>query len=261
MNRAITPASPTLKDRIRAILPMSVQPAARRAAEAVRRVKSTVLVPVYRRRNVGPGCLIDRSVQILGWRSVTLGRNVVICEGSWINVNAYDPKETSISIGDFSLIGRRNSISSGKRIMLGPYTLTGPNCNIIGSDHIYSNPLQPYVTTGSTTDTVIVVEANCWLGASVTIIGNVVIGRGSVIGAGALVTKDVPPFSIAIGSPARIVKRFDFSSNRWVRAEAFTPALEALLPTEESYRASLAAQAEGFRMPYLASGHRAGDSL
>ena len=55
----------------------------------------------------------------------------------------------------------------------------------------------------------IVIEENVWIGEMVCILGNVHIGRGSVIGAGSVVTKDIPPYSLAVGCPAKIIKSFD----------------------------------------------------
>lgn len=57
----------------------------------------------------------------------------------------------------------------------------------------------------------VVIEEDCWIGVSSVIMGGVTIGKGSVIGANSVVTKDIPPYSIAVGSPAKVIKhRLDF---------------------------------------------------
>ena len=235
---------------------------------ALRRVRRVVNVwlavflgPLYRRKNVGRRSRIDRSAQILGWKSIRLGHHVLIGENCWLNVNFPNAEQPCLTIGNYSMIGRRNMISSGMRLTLGDYTLTGPDCRLIGADHVYDDPFRPYISTGAAPGGTIEVGDNCWLGAAVQVIGSVKIGRGSVIGAGSLVTRDVPPFSVAVGSPARVLKRFDMSSMRWIRAEDFTSEMERLLPSSTDYLASLRSATPTVEMPYLATGFRAGNAL
>lgn len=227
---------------------------------AMRRLKRLPSTALSRRRNTKPDALIDRSVQILGWDSVSIGHHVIISEGCWLNVNCKSDDTPRIRIGGHSLIGRRNTISSGALISLGEYTLTGPDCSIIGSDHRYDDPMRPYISTGNTCSAIIVVEPNCWLGAGVTVLGDVTIGRGSIIGAKSVVTKSIPPFSIAVGNPARVLKRFDAIARRWVAAAVFTQAMEEALPSTEEYLNALRDAGRDLVLPGLASGYRAGDT-
>jgi len=60
------------------------------------------------------------------------------------------------------------------------------------------------------------IDDNVWIGESVNIMPGVKIGFGSIIGAGAVVTKDIPPYSIAVGNPARVIKEFDNRSQSWL---------------------------------------------
>lgn len=62
----------------------------------------------------------------------------------------------------------------------------------------------------------IVIEDNVWLGEKAAILPGVKVGRGSVVGAGAIVTRDVPDYCVVAGVPARIIKRYDFNSSCWV---------------------------------------------
>jgi lipopolysaccharide O-acetyltransferase len=61
------------------------------------------------------------------------------------------------------------------------------------------------------------IEKNVWLGEFVCVLQGVVIGEGSIIGAMSVVTTNIPPYSIAIGSPAKVIKKFDFEINQWVK--------------------------------------------
>jgi len=77
--------------------------------------------------------------------------------------------------------------------------------------------MSPYLKTGMTLDSKILVGANCFFGIDSRVMGGVEVGHGSVIGAGAVVVENVPPFSLVVGSPARVIKRYDFGQGRWVR--------------------------------------------
>ncbi len=90
-------------------------------------------------------------------------------------------------------------------IKIGDNVLIGPNVVIRAADHNFDNIDIPINMQGHRSGRIII-EDNVWIGANVTIIRDVTIGTGSVIGAGAVVTKDVPPYSIAAGVPARVIK-------------------------------------------------------
>ncbi|MFC6098061.1 acetyltransferase [Flavobacterium qiangtangense] len=63
----------------------------------------------------------------------------------------------------------------------------------------------------------ILIEKNVWLGEFVCVLQGVTIGEGSIIGAMSVVTKDIPPYSIAVGSPAKVIKTYDFNTHKWVK--------------------------------------------
>ncbi len=186
-----------------------------------------------KRKNVGARSYIDPSVQVIGWNNVRVGENTVISQDSWINVNHRNNDEVSVDIGSHSLIGRRNFFSSGDYIKIGPYCLTGVDCRFLGAGHDYASPFIPYAFAKVSLGGGIDIGANCWLGAGVTILKNVRIGYGSVIGAGSVVTSNIPPLSMAFGSPHRIVKRYSLNRQRWVQNEEYKEGEDALLTPEE----------------------------
>lgn len=77
-------------------------------------------------------------------------------------------------------------------------------CSFISEDHVFDDPDTPIRLQGKIAKP-IVVEADVWLGCGVRVLRGVKIGHGSVVGAGSVVTRDIPPFSIAVGVPARII--------------------------------------------------------
>jgi len=179
-----------------------------------------------------PSVYIASDVLLIGVSRIRIGSDVAIGSGSWLNVNDRNSPFDGLVIGDNCFIGKRNFFSVGRSIILRDYCLTALNCAFIGSAHRYDDPMSAYMTTGVTLDADIYVGANCFFGYGSQVIGNVRIGHGCVIGAGALIRTDIPPFSLAVGNPARVIKRFDFSSMQWV---AWPANRVAEGPSEEAY--------------------------
>lgn len=91
------------------------------------------------------------------------------------------------------------------RISFGNHVLVGPNVVIRASNHRFDRTDTPIRDQGHSTGE-ITIEDDIWLGANVSVLGGVRIGRGAVVAAGAVVTKDVASFSVVGGVPARLIK-------------------------------------------------------
>ncbi|CAJ2510224.1 Uu.00g061240.m01.CDS01 [Anthostomella pinea] len=90
-------------------------------------------------------------------------------------------------------------------ITVGDRTLIGPNCSFYSGTH----PTDPRVrngTNGPEGGAPITIGEDCWFGGSVVVLPGVTIGRGCTIGAGSVVTKDIPPFMVAVGNPAKVLR-------------------------------------------------------
>ena len=115
---------------------------------------------------------------------------------------------SNITIGHSCLINHNNVLQSGKlnaKIIIGNYVQTGPNVMMFAYNHgteLNNVPMinQPYYESD------IIIGDDVWIGAGTVITAGVKIGKGSVIGANSTVTKDIPEFSIAAGSPAKVIK-------------------------------------------------------
>ncbi|CAD6444924.1 67d3a5d1-d3d3-43c1-b199-0f4fdc236528 [Sclerotinia trifoliorum] len=93
-------------------------------------------------------------------------------------------------------------------ITIGARTLIGPSCSFYAATH----PLDPFLrdgTNGPELGAPITIGEDCWFGGSVTVCPGVTIGRGCTIGAGSVVTKDVPDFHVAAGNPARLIRKIE----------------------------------------------------
>ena len=223
------------------------------------RLRATRETGRLRRKNTGAGSQLSHSVQVYGWKSVRIGRNSLICEDTLLNPLNCPGEQPAIVIGDHCFIGRRNFLNPGATLVFGDYCLTGTDCHFLGSDHVHDWPYAPYVSTGNTPGGDIVLGANVWLGARVTVLKGVRIGHGSILGAASVVTRDVPPFAIAVGNPARVIKRFSVRRQAWVKADVFTAGDEGQLPSEEEYLETLRRTHPKIAMPHRALGKEYGD--
>ena len=202
----------------------------------------------------GRGVYLHPSVQMLGAQNVEIGNNTCISEQTWLNVNHRNQGEIAIKIGDNCFIGRRNFFSSGKKVVIGHYVLTTTDCKFICSSHITDNPGVPYIATGTTSNESIHIGVNCFFGVGATVLGNVNIGHGSIIGANSLVLEDVPPFSVVVGSPARVLRRYSFSRKNWIDADLVTDDDLINNPNETAYLETLRRNHPEIPMPIAASG-------
>lgn len=169
----------------------------------------------YFSKNISRNIFLGTNVQIFGLDNVVIKENCTIGENTLINVNNRTNKEIQFTINSNVYVGRDNFFSVGKLIFIGDYCIFGNKCSLICSDHIFETPLTPYAFTGNSFEKEIRVGVNCWFGHGVSIVGNVKIGHGSIVGANTLVTKDIPPFSMVVGNPAKIIKTFSFETNLW----------------------------------------------
>lgn len=117
----------------------------------------------------------------------------------------------NISIGNDVYIGA-NAVfqSTFGEIKIGNHIMFGPGVNIHGGNHKINEigTLMKHTSDKQPGDDgIVVIEDDCWIGANAVILTNVTIGKGSVIGSGAVVTRDVPPYSIYTGVPEKKIRR------------------------------------------------------
>jgi acetyltransferase-like isoleucine patch superfamily enzyme len=128
-----------------------------------------------------------------------IGKNVSIMS----NVTFMSPQK--IEIGNHVLINTGSKIGGQNGVKIGNFVLIGYNVNLVSENHAFSNPVQPIKNQGYFGGP-IVLEDDIWIGANAVILPSVKIGRGAIIGANAVVTKNVAPFSIVGGIPAKKIK-------------------------------------------------------
>ena len=143
-----------------------------------------------------------------------IGTNVTMLHG----VRLLSPQ--GVVIGDNSFINHNTDIYGQGGVIIGKYVLIGQNCNIMSVNHAFSSWEKPILLQGITTGPIII-EDDVWIGANVTVLPNVVIKRGAIIGANSVVTKNVEAFSIVGGTPAKLIK-YRFSEEERKKANKVT---------------------------------------
>lgn len=122
-----------------------------------------------------------------------------------INRRVFFGKGEEVEIGDYSSIGA-NCVLHPK-VKIGKYVMMGPDVFMVGNNHITSDIERPMCFQGKTENQKIVIEDDCWLGARVMIMPGRRIGHGSILASGAIITKDVEPYSVMGGNPAKLIKK------------------------------------------------------
>lgn len=155
---------------------------------------------------IGPHCFIDDYVTIYahpdGGR-IALGEGVHLYRGTIIEVGA----------GGSVTIGPNTHIQSGCNLKgflgslhIGADVQMAPGCGFSPYAHQFGDTTRPIREQGITTRGDIVIEDDVWIGLNVSVLDGVRIGRGAVIGAGSVVTKNIPAYAIAAGAPAKVIR-------------------------------------------------------
>ncbi|MGH7264920.1 MAG: acyltransferase, partial [Candidatus Rokuibacteriota bacterium] len=153
----------------------------------------------------GGGAGAGRPAGIAIGSGVFVGRSTVLsCKGG------------SIEVGDHANLGLGCVVLSESQVSIGESCLFAAHCYLVaGGNHDFSRTDIPIIQQPSVSRGGIRIEPNVWLGARVTVIDGVTIGRDAVVGAGAVVTRDVPPFAVVAGVPAKVVRmRTDAGGDR-----------------------------------------------
>lgn len=124
--------------------------------------------------------------------------------GKNVNIEKGAQFSSDVSLGNNSGIGINAFVAAD--VIIGNDVMMGPQCLIYTSNHRMVDLTVPMWKQGFTEPKQVVIEDDVWIGARVIILPGVHIGKGSVIGAGSIVTNDVPPYSVVGGNPAKVLK-------------------------------------------------------
>lgn len=174
--------------------------------------------------SVGPGSVFGTGMVLRCPGRISLGRAVLADDGVVLDAKG---ESSRIMIGDQVLLGRHTILSChDSELAIGNFVSIGPFCFLVsrshlrigsnvaigagtymlGGGHAFDDPDKPVIHQERTSKGIVVHEG-AWIGIGAKILDGVTIGENSIVGAGAVITKDVPPWTVAMGNPARIVEK------------------------------------------------------
>lgn len=144
------------------------------------------------------------SLTVIGMKNIALGNGVRVGRGSFLTAS-----RGSLTIGDNSAVSPNVNIGADDgEILIGGGVAIGPGTVIRAANHRYDSLDKPIINQGHSPGKV-VIEDDVWIGANCVLTPDTRVGRGAIVGAGAVVTRNVAPFTIVGGVPARVIGRRD----------------------------------------------------
>jgi len=152
----------------------------------------------------GTGIRIGKgaSIKITETGKLDLGSRVILDDYSFVQLTKPQPR---VSIGDYVVLGRFSIIAAKNIVNIGRYTQIAPFCQII--DQMHGLQKGELIANQQSVLGTVDIGQDCWIGVGVTVLSNVSIGDGVIIGAGSVVSKDVPSNEIWAGVPAKFIRK------------------------------------------------------
>jgi acetyltransferase-like isoleucine patch superfamily enzyme len=135
-----------------------------------------------------------------------IGAQTLLEPGVWITA----PGTATVRIGSGSFLNLGVMIAAFERVEIGDHCMFANGCFVTDGDHRFDDPEKPVPWQGFTTKGPTRVGDNVWCGANVVITSGVTVGERCVIGANSVVTRDLAPYSIAAGAPAKVLRTIEY---------------------------------------------------
>ena len=165
--------------------------------------------------------LIRFPIEIRGKKFIEFGENLTTGTGCRIEaIPFYSPKMIikfgkNIEINDYVHIAGISSVIIGDNVLIASKVfISDIQHGCYSGDEMHDHPdVPPGDRSLSSKD--VLIEENVWIGESAVVLAGVTIGKGSIIGANSVVSKSIPPYVIAVGCPAKVIKKFNFKTQQW----------------------------------------------
>ncbi len=158
---------------------------------------------------VGKGFIAEDfcEIQAISRRGIVVGDHVTVGRFAIIRATNFYGGELGegLEVGDFSNIGPYSYVGCSGFVRIGKNVMISPRVSIYAENHRFARTDVPMKEQG-VERSVVTIEDDCWISSHSVILAGVTIGRGSLVAAGSVVTKDVPPFSIVAGVPATVIR-------------------------------------------------------
>lgn len=212
-NRA--PATRRLRDRARGLVHLALGPAVRASWETYKSIGAIGPHSAAGRRfgSMGEGSIVCFPYDtLMNVGSIHIGAGTMVSGRGALSAG-WGPGHVGLGdrvlvIGDRCLIGRGSSIVAHRSIVIGDDVWTGPNVYITDMNHGYTDLDLPISQQNQPEDPVSIGDGS-WLGHNTVVLPGVTIGKHCVVGAGSVVTDDLPDYSVAVGVPARVIRRYE----------------------------------------------------
>jgi len=170
-------------------------------------IESNVRLRYASNITLGHGAYLDQGTYLHACPAgIEIGENTIVMHGAVLHVyNFRGMPQSGIRVGRDSLIGEYSVIRGQGGVVIGDRVYTSPFTQLLSVNHVFDDPERPFVEQGITAEG-IVIEDDVWLGAGAVITDGVRVGHHSIVAAGAVVTKDVPAYSVVGGVPAKVIK-------------------------------------------------------
>ena len=165
--------------------------------------------PFVHKRGRGSKVCCKSRLDVFPWRNFTLGKGAIIEDWAVVNNGAGD-----VVIGEKTRIGI-GSVVVGP-VVIGERTSLGPHVHVAGFNHTFDDGERDWNEQGLTLRPIEIGD-ECLIGANSCVCGGVKIGNRVQVGAGSVVTKDLPDRCVAVGNPAKVIKLYNPESGKWER--------------------------------------------
>lgn len=181
----------------------------------VRRDVKSVLY-TKRFKKFGNYSVLYKPLIISAHSDISIGDNTIILNGARMQVyNDLTSRDSKLEIGNNCYIGYNNTFLAGGDIIIEDGVLMASNILISSENHSVNPEDDKYYMDQKLECESVVIGEGSWLGENCIILPGVKIGKKCVIGAGSIVTKSIPDYCIAVGNPAKIIKKYDFNQHKW----------------------------------------------
>jgi acetyltransferase-like isoleucine patch superfamily enzyme len=157
----------------------------------------------------GRRSVLQPPVSVTGAEAIRIGSGVWVGAGCWLHSLSADATDVVLELGDGTNLAGNCTLAAASSISIGAHVLLARGVYIADHSHAFADRERPIILQGIDRIAPVVLDDGCWLGQNVVVCPGARIGRNAVVGANSVVTRDVPDFCVAVGAPARVIRRLD----------------------------------------------------
>lgn len=169
-------------------------------------------------KKFGAGSVIKGPKKIWNRRFIEIGKNVFIAENSFLAITKAENRENpSLKIGNGVCIGSGFMVACTDKVIIENDVLISDRVFISDHIHNYQDVSLPIIKQRLVPKGTVLIKEGAFIGINCVIMPGVTIGKNSVVGASSVVLENIPDCCVVTGNPAKVIKKYDFSKNRWVK--------------------------------------------